>query len=370
VIADGPPQVIDLSLFRSGSDRSIQRHSTALTRAMDFIGPDETAVTKPNAGQAWRQALDELCDWAWPAVIEPVLRQARQWSSGRLPRLVLVPVGPLSQVPWHAARHRENEGGRFRYACAEAVFSYAASGRQLIDVAQRPARELAESPVIVGNSADDLRHAGTEAQAIRDRCYPAGRYLGPATSSGVRPPDGDGTPAEVLELLPAATTPGASLVHLAGHAFTSASAPGQSFLELAGADKLLVETVLRRANGRPATAPGGLVVMAACGSDLTATGPDEALTLATAFLAAGAVNVVGTRWKILDGPAAPMMFMFHRYLTAGGLAPRDALRAAHLWMLDPDRVAPDDMPASMAGRARRPILAEPIVWAALTHQGR
>jgi CHAT domain-containing protein len=53
---------------------------------------------------------------------------------------------------------------------------------------------------------------------------------------------------------------------------------------------LSVATVLRRAEGRP---PGGLVVLSACSSDVTVREYDEALTLAAAFLGAGATGVLG-----------------------------------------------------------------------------
>jgi molecular chaperone DnaK (HSP70) len=52
---------------------------------------------------------------------------------GRLRRIVLVPVGELGLVPWHAARCRSGRG--YHYACQDVVFSYAASARQFIDAA-------------------------------------------------------------------------------------------------------------------------------------------------------------------------------------------------------------------------------------------
>ena len=90
-------------------------------------------------------------------------------------------------------------------------------------------------------------------------------------------------------------------------------------------------------------APGGMVILAACRTDLTAADHDEALTLSTAFLAAGAVTAVGSRWQIRDAPSAALMFMFHHYIQTGR-RPDDALRAAQLWMLDPDRVPPRRCP--------------------------
>ena len=148
------------------------------------------------------------------------------------------------------------------------------------------------------------------------------------------------------------------------------SAPGRSYLLLAGQQKLMVDAILRRAQGRPPAAPGGMVSLAACRSDLAAAEFDEALTLATAFLAAGAVTVVGARWEVPDRATSLLMFMFHHFLTTAPAGPRDALRMAQLWMLDPGRTAPPGMPEELARHATDPRLAELTTWAALTHQGR
>ena len=88
------------------------------------------------------------------------------------------------------------------------------------------------------------------------------------------------------------------------------------------------------------------MVLVACRTDVTAADHDEALTLSTAFLAAGAVTAVGSRWDLRDDPSAALMFMFHHYLAAGR-RPDDALRDAQLWMLDPDRVPPPSMPEAL-----------------------
>jgi CHAT domain-containing protein len=61
--------------------------------------------------------------------------------------------------------------------------------------------------------------------------------------------------------------------------------------------------------------------------------------------------------------------MFHYLLIRDGLGPRDALRQAQLWMLNPHRPVPDAMPPALAAKARGGSLAEPAFWAAITHQG-
>jgi hypothetical protein len=284
--------------------------------------------------------------------------------------VVLIPAGTLSLVPWHAAQYRPDGPGPVRYALQDMVISYAASGRQLLEVAGRPALPLESSPVVVGDPTDELTGARQEAQAILSRHYPAGRYL------GIEPPgwdwaaDGPGTPDEVLSELPAASRPGASMLHLGCHGVVSGSAPGRSHLLLAGPAELRVDAILRQASGRPPNAPGGLVTLAACSSDLSAGEYDEALTPATAFLAAGAVTVVGTRWQVRDDPTTLLMFMFHHLMTRRGCPPRDALRGAQLWMLDPVRIPPPEMPAELAGRARRTMMARVSAWAGFVHQGR
>lgn len=345
------------------------RLAAMMTRAPE-VGTDQRQGAPGEIARQWNQALEEMAEWAWPAVMLPLLRYVARLVAGRLPRIVLVPIGVLGQVPWHAARDPRPQSGGRRYACGQAVISYAASGRQLMSVAARPARDVGSAPVVVGNPAIDLTYAGLEAQAIRDRIYPSGRYLGYASPIGGRGADGPGRSDEVLGLLPGPDSAGASMIHLACHAVAVASAPAESHLVLAEGARLTLEAVLRQASGRPGTAPGGLISLAACGSDLAMGEPDEALTLATAFLAAGAATVVGTRWEIPDGPSALMMFMFHHFLNADRLSPRDALRMAQLWMVHPGRTAPPEMPAHLAREVRHPSLAELSAWAAVTHQGR
>lgn len=353
-------EVLPLPLLRNDEDGPLARYAAAHPT---LAGRSPGGLEPP--GERW-QALAALCEWAYPAVMKPLLQRAGQWGLGHLPRLVLVPAGLLSTVPWHAAC----ASGSGRYACADAVLSYAASGRQLMDVAERPGMPAAASPVIVGNPAANLPFSGLEAQAIRDRCYPAGRYLGFAAGSWGRAADGTGSPEEVLAQLPGGGPGGASVLHLGCHAAAVESAPGRSWLELAGGQRLTVEEILRRATGRPPRAAGGLVSLAACTSDRSGLQPDEALTLATAFLAAGAVTVVGARWEIPDDATSLLMFMFHYFLAAEGCPPRDALRQAQLWMIDPAREAPPLMPERLAKDARHPGHADLASWAAFTHQGR
>ncbi|MGO4429290.1 CHAT domain-containing protein, partial [Streptomyces sp. MCAF7] len=74
---------------------------------------------------------------------------------------------------------------------------------------------------------------------------------------------------------------------------------------------------------------------------------------------------------VSDSASAALMVVFHHQLTVMGLAPPDALRAAQLWMLDPDRrPVPglrDELLAETVGNVRG--LARVVSWAGFIHQG-
>lgn len=340
--------------------------------------PDRVAALR-----RWQAALAELCDWAGTAVVRPLLRHpALRAAAGPQPRLVLVPFGEFGGVPWHAALLSSGlrDGGRPVRAVERAVLSYAASARQFCEVAGRPRLPLGERPVIVGDPARDLLFADVEAEYLHEVHYPHGTLLGYVEGA-----EGEGTPREVLAALPAPGRAGASVLHLACHAMPSGRSPLDAYLVLApepgpesasgpGAGpgraqrgRLPVGDILRQAQGRPPGAPGGLVVLDACVSDLTAGDLDEALTLSTAFLAAGATGVVGSRWEVNDAMVGLLMYVLHARLTAGD-PPVEALRRTQLWALDPDRRLPAGTPAELAALVR----GDPgrlDVWAAFGYQG-
>lgn len=318
-----------------GKGDEVDRYLTAYRSATSEGG---------HAVDRWRAELGELVRWAWPSVVGPLLDAL----GGEASHVVLVPCGALGVVPWHAAC----DGTTF--AIQQATFSYVASARQLCDVATRPTRDPAEAPVVVADPTGDLHASTREARYLYEHCYPHGEYFG-FLPEGV-PRDGAGSPSDVLAVLPHA-----SLLHLACHAENGAH-PAASHVKLT--DRLTVTQVLRHKADHQS---GGLVVLAACASDLTDREHDEALTLATAFLAAGAGSVVGTRWAVDDQRAAVLMCLFHRHLTVDGLPPAQALRAAQLWALDRNQDLPADI-AAVLGTTRPEI---PLTtWAAFSHQGR
>jgi CHAT domain-containing protein len=218
-----------------------------------------------------------------------------------------------------------------------------------------------ESVVLVADPTGELTGALDEVRVLRDEIYRDALIVDA------------GTPTEVLAYLPGAATAGAAILHFACHAHAG-QAPDRSYLRLAAqadsnvSSRLTVARILEHAHGRRPGAPGGLVVLAACTTDLAIAAHDEVLTLATAFLAAGATGVVGSRWAVDDRVTAYLMYMFHHYLTVKGLPAGGALRAAQMWMLDPER----RLPAGLT--ALSPVAPESLAtiesWAAFSYHGR
>jgi CHAT domain-containing protein len=166
------------------------------------------------------------------------------------------------------------------------------------------------------------------------------------------------------------------MLHLACHGgYEADERIARSFLMLASDDPAkrdsdelhayqLVE-VMRQAPDRQV----GLVVLAACRTGRAIHGYDEAYSLGTAFLAGGVRSVLSTQWGIPDTATSSLMFMFHHYLRQARMTPGQALRQAQLWMLDPQRRRPAEMPSALYSPASAADHAQVVAWAGFVHWG-
>ncbi|WP_329383761.1 CHAT domain-containing protein [Streptomyces sp. NBC_01716] len=323
------------------------------------------------AERAWEEALSDLCDWAYE-VFAHVLAGLEEHLPGeaadrRTPRVVLVPCGRLGIVPWHAARFPAD--APHDYLCQALVISYAASGSQFLRTVKRAPRDPVSAPAMVADPSLSLTYAEVEVLELRNAFYPGARLYGDFASL---PPDSvpAGTPDQLLALL----AQDHSMVHLATHGMAGIR-PTESALHLApdGRGEKIGRLNVTRLLDRPppdgqAAQDGPLIVLSACETDLSTRDHDEALTLTTAFVSGGARDVVGSRWTARDSVSTLLMAVFHHHLRAG-LSPVDALRAAQLWMLDPDRRDPGRLSDSLRPDIGRPDLQRPALWAAFIHQG-
>ncbi|MCQ8188112.1 CHAT domain-containing protein [Streptomyces rugosispiralis] len=367
---DERPTVLKLPLLTPGSP-PLERYLDVTARRSGAAGGTADPGRRTEWDGPWEAALRELCDWAWPAAMGPVL--AAVGPLHQPPRIVLVPCGPLGAVAWHAARTPYGSDGReYRYACAEAVLSYAPSGAEFLRAAPRDRLPITAGQVLVADPELSLVWAEIEAEALHTACYPDGLRYGEFPTADVS--DAPGTPEDILAALPGGASP-AAVLHICCHALAGPD-PTRSALWLAappaGPEDAGRLTVARILDGAVTQQPGGagpLVVLSACETDLSTRDHDEALTLSTALVARGAADVIGSRWAVNDAPTALMMAVFHDFVTAHGLAPVDALRAAQLWMLDPRREPPPTLRGELRGEATRTDLDHIHFWAAFTHQG-
>ncbi|MFJ1546094.1 CHAT domain-containing protein [Streptomyces sp. NPDC088246] len=359
--------------------------SRPLERYLDATAVRDTAVREerpvdPSVEKTWEEALAALCDWAFQ-VLGPVLagmeeRLAADGERDGWPlRVVLVPCGRLGIVPWHAGRFPGDPP--HEYLCQAAVISYAASGSQFLRTVRRAPRDPAAAPVLLADPTQTLAYAEIEVMALRNAFYQQARMYG-EISQLARDEVSRGTPEAVLTFL----VDGASMLHMASHG-SAGTRPTDSALRLdtpehvqdpaphhdPHPDLLTVTRLLDRPDTQREATDGPLVVLSACQTDLSMRDHDEALTLTTAFAAAGARDVVGSRWTTSDGASALLMAVFHHYLNVEGLSPVDALRAAQLWMLDPGRENPGSLRGDLLREMRRPGLDRIAAWAAFIHQG-
>ncbi|MFD7993130.1 CHAT domain-containing protein [Streptomyces olivaceoviridis] len=346
VTADGATRVVDLPRLALSAG-PLAAYRAVGTPGRDAGGPPlpdppSSPATRPDDSRA---TLERLCDWAGEAVMEKLLGELPR-GYGRAPSVILVPMAELGAVPWHAARL---PGGR--RACQLADISYLPSARLLCEVAARPAAATRQA-LVIGNPTRDLHHAGEEAEAIHRTFHPGGELLGPGTA----------TPAAVTDWL---GWQRGGLLHLACHGVVRQGERHSAYLALSGgnlAAEALTEGVARYRHL-------DLVVLAACRTNVSGHGYDEAYSLSTAFLVAGARSVIGSLWPVPDDATSLLMYMTHHFLQHDGLRPGQALRSAQLWMLDDLRTPPPGMPAHLRARVGRIRGDDLTAWAGFTHLG-
>ncbi len=357
----GQIEVLDLPGLVTGTGTPVAAYVAALGTALatfDPAAPPLDGFRGTPHGQEWAGALDKLGAWTYDRILGPLIGHVRGWGLGHKPHLALIPLGELAAIPYAAAWTDDPAlPGARRYAIHDAVLSYAASARLLTEVARRPRQPLTERVVLTTDPEGVFPYTRRTAMALADRQYPQAEVYG-------RKPARNGLPtsAALLAALPREDAPGASLLHLCTHGTTTPTARLQT------ADGwLLLTSILDQARNRPPDAAGGLIITNACLTDTAHTHLDESLTLATAFLAAGATAVIGTRWPIDDDTAAVLSFRLHYHLQAGR-SPAEALGLAQLDLIahEPDMRLGLHPHLAAVPDAR---LAHPASWAGYVHHG-
>lgn len=247
-------------------------------------------------------------------------------------RLVIVPDGPLEQVPFATLLDQKTGS----YLIEKTSLSVAPSATLFL-AALRKARRPGEHPTLLTVAPDLagspyaflplLPGAREEVRKIRG-LYPQATIL-------------DGKDANRAHFL--RDLPNHSILHFAGHAVLLDPESGRIFLLVAPAEpgdrgEISIESLreLRLAHTK-------LVVLAACRSmNGYSPGREGALSIASAFFAAGAPTVVASLWDVDDRHSPDFMIAFHRRVAAGEGA-ADALRTVMVDFItsgDPEKSSP------------------------------
>ncbi|NVI98588.1 CHAT domain-containing protein [Myxococcus sp. AM009] len=258
-------------------------------------------------------------------------------------RLLLVPDGPLHDLPFAALRERR-DGPPLVARYELALVPSASLWRHWHG--ESPFRPVGEALVLadpewvlgqgVSRSAARVR-TGIFEEAARLGALPEARREGLGVAKELRdthvvPRLLVGTEASE-RALKRADLSRVRVLHLAAHAVVDAEAPERSALVLnPGADD--EDGILQPREITQLRLDGALVVLSACRSASGAVLPGEGvLSLARAFFEAGSSAVVASLWPLRDEEAADLVEDFYRHL-ATGLSVSAALRAAQLEAID------------------------------------
>jgi CHAT domain-containing protein len=262
----------------------------------EFVGR-HMAVLERSARQVLAALYEKLV-----APLEPLLEEAVSVSGevGSIPKIAVVPHGPLHRVPFHALFDGE------RYLIERFEVSYAPSATVYALCQDR--EPTGRNGAVVFGVEDPLIPAATaEARAVAERLPGAGMRVGEEATIEALREDASGS----------------SILHLACHGLFRSDNPMFSSLKLH-------DGWLMAADAMSLDLPGALVTLSACESGRgEVIGGDEVLGLTRAFLGAGAATLVVSLWLVQDETTAELMGDWYERLRDGeGRA--SALRAAQL----------------------------------------
>jgi CHAT domain-containing protein len=297
------PRRLVIFVIDGSRTRAVQEDVEAVTLENEVAVLSESAVSGDPA--EFKRIASRLYD----RLVAPV---GDELTPGRM--LVVVPNQTLAVVPFAALIDRS---GRYLIESRAIVVAPSVATFDLLSARTGSPRPLSRLLLVTGPASQDgdsarLTASRREADAV------AAMYR---DSENLAPPD---DPAELLERRAA----DADVIHFVGHSMIPDSTSGAALVTSRR------EGLAAQLDNREIAAMRlhriRVVVLAACGTARAygRTG-ETSISIARAFLAAGASSVVATLWPIDETPAAEFFPRIHSHL-ARGLSPAEALRAAQL----------------------------------------
>ena len=301
----------------------------------------ELVARRDTSGGRVTTTLESL----YRSLIEPV---GRTGLLERATRLVIVPHGPLTYLPFAALR--DPNDGKYLVEHHAILFMPSAAALAAIRGASLPAQGPLNAAVALAPFPGDLAATLIETRAVARMIPGAVVLTGPEATEGA-----------LRRALDSAQT-----VHVATHGQLNAHSPMFSHVALATGrpgdhrddGRLEVHELLGL------RVRSSLVFLSGCETGTgnawtTAFSPGEDfMTLSQAFLYAGARSVVATLWSIGDDAAAPLAERFYAGLERAS-APEALAEAQRAMLRDPRYALPMDWAAyTVSGHdARHPVLA-------------
>ncbi|MBW8773085.1 MAG: CHAT domain-containing protein, partial [Gemmatimonadetes bacterium] len=288
------------------------------------MGSDELAerVRSARSAIASRTSVNEKPLRALHAQLVAPLEHARLLAG--VHALVVVPHGALAYLPFAAL---VRDGTTTRYLVEDYSVVTLASASALPALRRRAAPATTVAASILAPLPNELPGSREEASIVA------------ASYGGTRPIVGNGATEGALR----AALGRSAVVHVASHGVYDSRSPMFSGIQL-----VAVSDSVRDDDGRmeahevlALSVRSHLVFLSGCE---TALGPswstsfertEDYVTLAQAFLFAGARNVVATLWRIEDRSAAVLAGSFYRALP--GSSPAEALAAAQRSLIRTER---------------------------------
>lgn len=348
-----------------------------------FEHPNASLETEEH-GKALSSALEKVLERVGSIIMQPVIERidalSRQAGQMKItaPELVIMPTGPLSLLPLHAASYTVQ--GKGRTVIDDYAVSYTPSLHALkASVARRQKNKSSEARNLLAlvNPNNNLPFGEiVEIPALR-------QFFPDAQSNPIL--FGNAASKEALKV----NAHGRHYLHLSCHGRFNHEDPEQAGLELAKGEWLTLREIVAELDLDGCR----WVMLSACDTgmmDISRT-PEEAIGQVTAFQLAGATCVIASLWRVSDKGAAIFTRKVYEEHLVRNLSPAQAVRQAVLWLrnLSADAVGTligygengiepslrfaeiDDQSETPEGRplnGPRPF-ASPLSWAAFTTWG-
>ncbi len=317
----------------------------------DFQNWLNTYIPSQADRQTWLNAIDSITQQLWHPLMAPLIHYLKTHD---FQQATLIPTGPLSLLPLHAAWMPDLSKPTDRwYALDDIHFTYTPNARSFNAARAIAQRTEADALLAIDNPSLDLPNSELEVKAALAH-FPQHQMLrqGEATIVSVR---------EALQHC--------NILHLSCHGTANLIAPLTSGL-LMSDGLLTLKNILDLKLAESATGSIRLAILSACKTGLTGIeNVDEAIGLPGGLLQAGVAGVIASLWSVDDLSTRLLLVKFYELWREKKLPPDQALRQAQIWLRDSTEA---EIAPLLGMRIRNPTnrpFCHPYYWAAFSYTG-